>query len=76
MTQYLFQIIKFLSKTVSPLMMNLYPYYVLMENKGVVPLENCLFKSITLSKEMVDPNTLLHYKNVYDAMMIYFIISE
>ncbi|CAO2842523.1 unnamed protein product [Amaranthus hypochondriacus] len=74
MTQYLLPIIKFLSRTESPLMMNLYPYYVFMENKGVVPLENSLFKPITPSKEMVDPNTLLHYTNVYDAMIdsIYF----
>jgi len=69
MTQYLLPIFKFLSKTQSPLMMNLYPYYVFMENKGVVPLENSLFKPLTPSKEMVDPNTLLHYTNVYDAMI-------
>ncbi|KAL8151228.1 hypothetical protein V2J09_021036 [Rumex salicifolius] len=69
MTQYLLPIIQFLSKTKSPLMMNLYPYYVFMENKGVVPLDNSLFKTLTPSKEMVDPNTLLHYTNVYDAML-------
>ncbi|KAH9625636.1 hypothetical protein KSS87_006955 [Heliosperma pusillum] len=69
MSQYLLPIVKFLSKTHSPLMMNLYPYYVFMENKGVVPLENSLFKPLTPSKEMVDPNTLLHYTNVYDAMI-------
>ncbi|XP_021766864.1 glucan endo-1,3-beta-glucosidase 1-like [Chenopodium quinoa] len=69
MTQYLLPIVKFLSRTQSPLMMNLYPYYVFMENKGVVPLDNALFKPLTPSKEMVDPNTLLHYTNVYDAMV-------
>lgn len=74
LTQYLLPIVNFLSKTQSPLMMNLYPYYVFMENKGVVPLENALFKPLTPSKEMVDPNTLLHYTNVYDAMVdsVYF----
>ncbi|KAK6124483.1 hypothetical protein DH2020_041764 [Rehmannia glutinosa] len=35
----------------------------LSPNKGVVPLENSLFKPLTPSKEMVDPNTLLHYTN-------------
>ncbi|XP_059662398.1 glucan endo-1,3-beta-glucosidase 1 [Cornus florida] len=67
-------ILQFLSKTQSPLMMNLYPYYVFMENKGVVPLDNSLFKPLTPSKEMVDPNTLLHYTNVLDAMLdsVYF----
>ncbi|KAL4367349.1 hypothetical protein GQ457_05G030650 [Hibiscus cannabinus] len=62
-------LLQFLSKTESPLMMNLYPYYVFMENKGVVPLDTSLFKPLTPSKEMVDPNTLLHYTNVLDAMI-------
>ncbi|XP_045815471.1 glucan endo-1,3-beta-glucosidase 1 [Trifolium pratense] len=62
-------ILQFLSKTQSPLMMNLYPYYVFMQNKGVVPLDNALFKPVTPNKEMVDPNTLLHYTNVLDAMI-------
>ncbi|KAH7569472.1 hypothetical protein JRO89_XS06G0167700 [Xanthoceras sorbifolium] len=43
----------FLSRTGSPLMMNLYPYYVFMQNKGVVPLDNSLFKPLTPSKEMM-----------------------
>ncbi|XP_057764914.1 glucan endo-1,3-beta-glucosidase 1 isoform X1 [Salvia miltiorrhiza] len=68
------QLLQFLSRTQSPLMMNLYPYYVFMQNKGVVPLANSLFKPLTPSKEMVDPNTLLHYTNVLDAMIdsVYF----
>ncbi|GAB2298884.1 hypothetical protein Dimus_032962 [Dionaea muscipula] len=69
MTNYLLPILQFLSKTQSPLMMNLYPYYVFMENKGVVPLDNSLFKPLMPTKEMVDPNTLLHYTNVLDAMI-------
>lgn len=68
-TQYLSPILQFLSRAKSPLMMNLYPYYVFMQNKGVVPLDNSLFKPLTPSKEMVDPNTLLHYTNVLDAMI-------
>ncbi|KAL2473460.1 Glucan endo-1 [Forsythia ovata] len=68
------QLLQFLSRTQSPLMMNLYPYYVFMQNKGVVPLDNSLFKPLTPSKEMVDSNTLLHYTNVLDAMIdsVYF----
>ncbi|XP_052203461.1 glucan endo-1,3-beta-glucosidase 1-like [Diospyros lotus] len=67
-------LLQFLSRTKSPLMMNLYPYYVFMENKGVVPLDNSLFRPLTPAKEMVDPNTLLHYTNVLDAMIdaVYF----
>lgn len=61
--------LQFLSRTGASLMMNLYPYYVFMENKGVVPLDNCLFKPLTPAKEMVDPNTLFHYTNVLDAMI-------
>ncbi|PQQ02976.1 glucan endo-1 3-beta-glucosidase 1 [Prunus yedoensis var. nudiflora] len=68
-TQVVLPLLQFLSKTGSPLMMNLYPYYVFMQNKGVVPLDNALFKPLTPSKEMVDPNTLLHYTNVLDAMI-------
>ncbi|KAG4942068.1 hypothetical protein JHK85_046714 [Glycine max] len=62
-------LLQFLSRTGSPLTMNLYPYYVFMQNKGVVPLDNALFKPLTPNKEMVDPNTLLHYTNVLDAMV-------
>ncbi|XP_028793722.1 glucan endo-1,3-beta-glucosidase 1-like [Neltuma alba] len=69
LASYIVPLLQFLSKSGSPLMMNLYPYYVFMENKGVVPLDNALFKPLTPSKEMVDPNTLLHYENVLDAMI-------
>lgn len=71
-------LLQFLSRTQSPLMMNLYPYYVFMQNKGVVPLDNSLFKPLTPSKEMVDPNTLLHYTNVFDAMIdaVYFSLKN
>lgn len=74
MSSVLSQLLQFLSRTQSPLMMNLYPYYVFMQNKGVVPIDNSLFKPLTPSKEMVDPNTLLHYTNVLDAMIdsVYF----
>eukprot|EP00262_Sarcandra_glabra_P018704 TRINITY_DN6801_c0_g1_i1.p1 TRINITY_DN6801_c0_g1~~TRINITY_DN6801_c0_g1_i1.p1 ORF type:complete len:469 (-),score=14.91 TRINITY_DN6801_c0_g1_i1:176-1582(-) len=69
LTLILLPLIQFLSRTSSPLTMNLYPYYVFMQNKGVVPLDNSLFKPLTPAKEEVDPNTLLHYTNVLDAMI-------
>ncbi|KAK1305090.1 Glucan endo-1,3-beta-glucosidase 1 [Acorus calamus] len=49
-----------------------------MQNRGVVPLENSLFKPLPPSKEEVDPNTLLHYTNVFDAMIdaVYFSMSN
>ncbi|PSS04696.1 Glucan endo-1,3-beta-glucosidase [Actinidia chinensis var. chinensis] len=78
LTPFLLPLLQFLSRTQSPIMMNLYPYYVFMQNKGVVPLENSLFKPLTPSKEMVDPNTLLHYTNVLDAMIdaVYFSMNN
>ncbi|KAA8520090.1 hypothetical protein F0562_014346 [Nyssa sinensis] len=59
-------------------MMNLYPYYVFLQNKGVVPLDNSLFRPVTPSKEIVDPNTLLRYTNVLDAMIdsVYFAMKN
>lgn len=69
LTPFLLPLLQFLSRTKAPLMMNFYPYYVFMQNKGVVPLDNSLFRPLTPSKEMVDPNTLLHYSNVLDAMI-------
>ncbi|RDY09579.1 Glucan endo-1,3-beta-glucosidase 1, partial [Mucuna pruriens] len=66
---FIVPLLRFLSQTNSPLMLNLYPYYVFMQNKGLVPLDNSLFKPISPSKAMVDPNTLLHYTNLLDAMI-------
>lgn len=50
-------------------MLNLYPYYSFMRSHGVIPLDSALFKPLTPSKEEVDPNTLLHYTNLFDAML-------
>ncbi|XP_027329274.1 glucan endo-1,3-beta-glucosidase 1-like [Abrus precatorius] len=69
LSSFILPLLQFLSETNSPFMLNLYPYYVFMQNKGLVPLDNTLFKPLTSSKEMVDPNTLLHYTNVLDAMI-------
>lgn len=62
-------LVHFLNRTGSVLMMNLYPYYVFMQNRPVVPLDNALFRPVTPAREEVDPNTLLHYTNVFDAMI-------
>ncbi|XP_061336953.1 glucan endo-1,3-beta-glucosidase 1-like [Gastrolobium bilobum] len=69
LSSFVFPLLQFLSQTGSPFMLNLYPYYVFMRNKGVVPLDNSLLKPLAPSKEMVDPNTLLHYTSVFDAMI-------
>ncbi|PKA52586.1 Glucan endo-1,3-beta-glucosidase 1 [Apostasia shenzhenica] len=62
-------LLNFLSSTNSPLMLNVYPYYSFMRSRGVIPLDSALFKPLPPSKEEVDPNTLLHYTNLYDAMI-------
>ncbi|KAJ0983012.1 hypothetical protein J5N97_011267 [Dioscorea zingiberensis] len=66
---FLLPLLRFLSSCSSPLMLNLYPYYVLTRARGVVPLDNALFRPLPPSREEVDPNTLLHYTNVLDAML-------
>lgn len=68
----------FLSNTSSPLMVDLYPYYALTESRGAIPLDNALFRPLPPAREEVDPNTLLHYTNVYDAMVdaLYFAMRD
>ncbi|MED6180367.1 hypothetical protein PIB30_009721 [Stylosanthes scabra] len=59
----------FLQSTGSYLMLNIYPYYDYMQSNGVIPLDYALFKPLPPNKEAVDSNTLLHYTNVFDAMV-------
>ncbi|KAI4307656.1 hypothetical protein L6164_030821 [Bauhinia variegata] len=59
----------FLQSTGSYLMLNIYPYYDYMQSNGVIPLDYALFKPLPPNKEAVDSNTLLHYSNVFDAMV-------
>ncbi|KAI5013117.1 glucan endo-1,3-beta-glucosidase 1-like [Hordeum vulgare subsp. vulgare] len=66
---FLLPLLSHLANTSAPLMLNLYPYYSLMQSSGVVPVDNAMFKPLPPSLEMVDPNTLLHYTNVFDAML-------
>ncbi|KAK9741262.1 hypothetical protein RND81_03G093100 [Saponaria officinalis] len=69
---------KFLQSTNSHLMLNIYPYYDYMNSNGVIPLDYALFESISSNKEAVDANTLLHYTNVFDAMVdaAYFAMAD
>jgi glucan endo-1,3-beta-glucosidase 1/2/3 len=66
---FILPLLAHLANTSAPLMLNLYPYYALMQGDGVVPLDTALFRPLPPSQEMVDPNTLLHYTNVFDAML-------
>ncbi|KAL5217855.1 hypothetical protein ABZP36_018539 [Zizania latifolia] len=62
-------LLKFLQSTGSPLMLNVYPYYDYMRSNGVIPLDYALFRPLPPNKEAVDANTLLHYTNVFDAVV-------
>ncbi|KAI9082108.1 hypothetical protein K1719_035848 [Acacia pycnantha] len=70
-------LLKFLQSTNSYLMLNVYPYYDYMQSKGVIPLDYALFRPLPPNKEAVDANTLLHYTNVFDAVVdaAYFSMS-
>ncbi|KAH0716490.1 hypothetical protein KY284_009395 [Solanum tuberosum] len=59
-------------------MLNVYPYYDYMQSNGVIPLDYALLKPLAANKEAVDSNTLLHYTNVFDAMIdaAYFAMAD
>ncbi|EPS61988.1 hypothetical protein M569_12804, partial [Genlisea aurea] len=59
----------FLQSTGSYFMLNVYPYFDYVRSNGVIPLDYSLFKPLPPNKEAVDANTLLHYANVFDAML-------
>ncbi|CAL9208734.1 glucan endo-1,3-beta-glucosidase 3-like isoform X1 [Musa acuminata AAA Group] len=61
--------LKFLQSTGSYLMLNVYPYYDYLQSNGIIPLDYALFRPLPPNKEAVDANTLLHYTNVFDAVV-------
>ncbi|XAR72209.1 Glucan endo-1,3-beta-D-glucosidase [Bertholletia excelsa] len=70
-------LLTFLQSTGSYLMLNVYPYYDYMKSNGVIPLDYALLRPLPPNKEAVDSNTLLHYTNVFDAVVdaAYFAMS-
>ncbi|XP_059308825.1 glucan endo-1,3-beta-glucosidase 3-like isoform X1 [Lycium ferocissimum] len=70
-------LLNFLKDTGSHLMLNVYPYYNYMKSDGVIPLDYALFRPLPPNKEAVDPNTHLHYTNVFDTVVdaAYFSMS-
>ncbi|CAH9094935.1 unnamed protein product [Cuscuta epithymum] len=70
--------LQFLQSTGSSFMLNVYPYYEYMQSNGVIPLDYALFNPLSAAKEAVDSNTLLHYTNVFDAMVdaAYFAMAD
>ncbi|CAL0324343.1 unnamed protein product [Lupinus luteus] len=70
-------LLKFLQSTGSYLMLNVYPYYDYVQSNDAIPLDYALFRPLPPNKEAVDANTLLHYTNVFDAVVdaAYFAMS-
>ncbi|KAF2316835.1 hypothetical protein GH714_042176 [Hevea brasiliensis] len=75
---FMVPLLKFLQSTGSYFMLNVYPYYDYMQSNGVIPLDYALFRPLPPNKEAVDANTLLHYTNVFDAVVdaAYFAMSD
>lgn len=65
MTQYL----QFLKSTGSSFMLNAQPYYGYINGQGIFPLDYALFRSLNPNNQIVDPNSLLSYSNMFDAMV-------
>ncbi|KAJ0435824.1 putative glucan endo-1,3-beta-D-glucosidase [Helianthus annuus] len=70
-------LLEFLQSTGSYLMLNVYPYYDYVQSQGAIPLDYALFRPLPPNKEAIDSNTLLHYTNVFDAVVdaAYFAMS-
>ncbi|EOA30393.1 hypothetical protein CARUB_v10013514mg [Capsella rubella] len=64
-----YQLLQFLENTDSFFMLNAYPYYGYTTANGIFPLDYALFKQLSPVKQIVDPNTLLHYNSMFDAMV-------
>ncbi|XP_073125018.1 glucan endo-1,3-beta-glucosidase 4-like [Henckelia pumila] len=65
----IFQVLQFLKNTNSFYMLNAYPYYEYVKSSGIFPLDYALFKPLSSVKQIVDPNTLFHYTNMFDALV-------
>ncbi|KAL9234800.1 hypothetical protein vseg_009626 [Gypsophila vaccaria] len=64
---FMSSIATFLNQNGSPLMLNVYPYFTYVQNKGVVSQDAALFTSPT--PLFTDPNNGLPYQNEYDALV-------
>ncbi|XP_076924623.1 glucan endo-1,3-beta-glucosidase 3-like [Bidens hawaiensis] len=62
-------LLDFLQSTGSHLMLNVYPYYDYTRSNGAIPLDYALFRPLSPEQEAIDLNTLLHYTNVFDAVV-------
>ncbi|XP_010545323.1 PREDICTED: glucan endo-1,3-beta-glucosidase 13 [Tarenaya hassleriana] len=63
---FLRPMLEFLAENQSPFMIDLYPYFAYRDSPSNVSLNYALFQS---SSEVIDPNTGLLYKNMFDAQV-------
>eukprot|EP00268_Persea_americana_P064810 TRINITY_DN8575_c0_g1_i1.p1 TRINITY_DN8575_c0_g1~~TRINITY_DN8575_c0_g1_i1.p1 ORF type:complete len:491 (+),score=92.52 TRINITY_DN8575_c0_g1_i1:383-1855(+) len=63
------QFLQFLKNTDSYFMLNAHPYYGYTNGNGIFPIDYALSRSLPPNKQIVDPNTLLHYNSMFDAMV-------
>ncbi|CAM8970347.1 hypothetical protein QQ045_005585 [Rhodiola kirilowii] len=63
------QMLQFIKNTGSYFMLNAYPYYGYTSGNGLFPIDYALFKPLPPVKQIVDPNTLLHYNSMFDSMV-------
>uniref|UniRef100_A0A7N0UEL1 glucan endo-1,3-beta-D-glucosidase n=1 Tax=Kalanchoe fedtschenkoi TaxID=63787 RepID=A0A7N0UEL1_KALFE len=63
------QMLQFIKNTGSHFMLNAYPYYGYSSGNGIFPIDYALFRPLPPVKQIVDPNTLLHYNSMFDAMV-------
>ncbi|XP_043692097.1 glucan endo-1,3-beta-glucosidase 4-like [Telopea speciosissima] len=65
----MYQILQFLKNTKSFYMLNAYPYYGYTKGNGIFPIDYALFRPLSRTKQIVDPNTLFLYTSMFDSMV-------
>lgn len=63
------QYLQFLKNTGSSFMLNAQPYYSFTKANGIFPIDFALFRSLDPDNQIMDPNTLLSYTNMFDTMV-------
>ncbi|PIA48293.1 hypothetical protein AQUCO_01400709v1 [Aquilegia coerulea] len=64
---FIVPIIRFLADNRAPLLVNVYPYFALLDNPNQIKLSYALFTNP--GPEFTDPNNKLVYQNLFDAIL-------
>lgn len=65
----MYQYLQFLKNTGSSFMLNAQPYYSYIKANGIYPIDYALFRSLNPNNQILDPNTLFSYTNMFDTMV-------